>query len=734
MPSEVNTPSVMDIKINQRFADRRPLAKLEYYRDGEWQELSERLLFPLRLHHRLRAASTAELLLDNSDGLLARWNLASPYNYDTSSSYDPLLDENRKIRLQQGWQVHPNVLRGLTYATSPAPTASYADPLGTLLTDGEFGTYVGWAPEAGAPVVVTCTLATPAKIKGAALSALSQTTAGVYLPASAAAVLHRAGGDIGPLSLPCEHLANDPDAHSKRLFGLDWEVASVHAISFYFYAQPGMIVALDEIAVYDASTTSDWYQPTFCGLLGDEIAFSAAARGTVRLGQVRDTSKRLADCFVESFRHYENQHVEQIIGDILVNSYYGLELAAEEFTLEVTSFMLPKWTEQNASALDGCAQLAQMVGFTFEADAQGKYLFRNLDWDRQSGEETYLPEQDLLGWQPTVSGLDLRNKVTVRSRDARQRDIAVTVSDEDSIARYGARLFTLYEPTMRTAPLARQLARSVLRDYSWVHPSGAGEVAGDVFLRPGEIVSVVESAAAYSRPDQLYRIEAITAQQTGQRFGDHTMVLELRGYRPRVPEAPTSLTTTGIDGGAELSWADLEDSQVSYYGAFQADSSGGVYASVASVAHSPTMLTGLTNGQEYWFKVAAFTYDGRRGDFAGPLNCTPSSGGTPTLAEEAYRPRSLTAWKGAYYDRPELRWYPGSLGWEKEALFNVYRSTTSPTGSWLNLASKQKRDADTLFWRDTQAVPPGETFYYRTTYWNKSGFESFPSSWAGVAG
>jgi len=373
-----------------------------------------------------------------------------------------------------------------------------------------------------------------------------------------------------------------------------------------------------------------------------------------------------------------------------------------------------------------------MVGFVFEADAEGKYVFRDLDWDSQSGEEAYLPEQDLLGWQPTVSGLNLRNKVTIRSRDAYQKDIAVTVSDEDSISRYGERLFTLYEPTMRTAPLARQLARAILRDYSWVHPSGAGEVARDVFLRPGDIVSVVESAAAFSSPEQLYRIEAISALQTGQRFGDHTMVLELRGYRPGVPEAVSSLVATPLESGVRLSWVNLEDARVRYYGAYQAESLAAAYSLVASVAQSPATISSLTNEQEYWFKVAAFTHDGRRGDFAGPINCTPSSGGTANLAEEAYRPRSLTAWIGGFFNRPELRWYPGSLGSEKGAAFNIYRVQNSPTGTWLNVGTRQKGEEETVFWRDYTTLPTSATLYYRVTYWNKSGFESFPSSWASV--
>jgi hypothetical protein len=373
-----------------------------------------------------------------------------------------------------------------------------------------------------------------------------------------------------------------------------------------------------------------------------------------------------------------------------------------------------------------------MVGFVFEADAEGVYRFHDLEWDTQTGDETYLPEQDLLGWQPTVSGLSLRNKVTIRSRDAQQRDIAVTINDDESIERYGARLFTLYEPTMRTAPLARQLARAILRDYSWVQTAGAGEVAGDVFLRPGAVVSVVESAAVFSRADQLYRIEGISATQTGQRFGDHTMAIELAGYRPRVPEAVTSLAATPIEEGTRLSWVDLDDARVTHYAAYQADSYGGDYALVGSTAHSPVTIGDLNSGQEYWFKVAGFTSDARRGDYAGPIPCIPTSGGPPTNVDDAYQPQSLTVARGIFFRRPELRWYPGSLGGEKGSLFNIYRTTNAPTGSWLNIGTQEKGDHTPMLWRDSTTIPTSVTLYYRVTYWNRSGFESKPSSWAAL--
>jgi hypothetical protein len=135
---------------------------------------------------------------------------------------------------------------------------------------------------------------------------------------------------------------------------------------------------------------------------------------------------------------------------------------------------------------------------------------------------------------------------------------------------------------------------------------------------------------------------------------------------------------------------------------------------------------------KYWFEVAAFTYDGRRGDLAGRICCTPTSSGTPVTEDDLYQPQSLTAWLGNYHDRPELRWYPGTLGGEQGALFNIYRAEDGPTGAWRNVGTRQKGSGASLFWRDNDLMLPEGTIYYRVKYWRKTGFESSPSSYASV--
>ncbi len=732
-------PSEMDVRANQVRAEVRPLAQVEFRRDDAWWDLSDRLLFPLRITRRLKAVTTAELLLDNADGMLARENQASSWNYDISSKYDPLLDEGRKIRIRQGWELHPNLAYGLTYACSPAPTRPNT-VRGTELTDGGFGqprnerddAWVGWR---GTPVTVTFTLSPARRVSGIALSLLTKEAAGVSLPASGSVTLAGSAGEFtAPLRM--DHLRDDPAGRRKYVYAMDLDQEGVSRVEVRLYPRSAEAwICCDEVAVYDASTTADWMKTTFTGLLGDEITQQATDRGVIRLGQVRDMTKALADRFVEMFDHYEDQPIEAIVEDLLTNPKYEVGLGEEDYSLDATGFAMPKWTEQNASVLDACAQLAKMVGWCFEADDEGVFRLHDLEWEAQSAEETYVADRDLLGWSAAVSGINLRNRIVVKSRDARNKEIVAVAEDAESIARYGPRLFTLFEPTMRTAPLARRLANAIRRDYSWVQPSGVGVAVGDVFLRPGRVVTVVHSGCTHAGPAQLYRVEAVVNKQTGHRHGQHTMTLELRGYRHRVPSAPDSLTAQALDAAVELNWAEQpEEPEVAGYRVFQSDTVAGSYSQVASTAAPPVTVSSLTNAQTYWFKVAGYTSGDVLGEMAGPVPCAPQSGGGVTDAQVAWQPQSLTVnlvtvWSAR---RPKLTWHPGLPG-ALGTCYNIYRSQVS-TGPFSLIATHTQPGTLPVVWLDYATAGHHGPLYYEVSYYDPlSGFESIPSSTAVVS-
>jgi hypothetical protein len=733
-------PTEMEVKANQLFAEARPLAQIEFRRDNTWWDLSERLLFPLTITRRLKAVSTADLMLDNADGMLARDNRVSSWNYDASSTYDPLLDEGRMIRVRQGLELHPNLACGLPYGFGGAAPTRPESLRGTKLTDGGFGqprnelddAWVGWY---GTEATVVFTLSPARNVHSVGASLLSRAAAGVLLPASASVTLvGSAGTHTAPL--PVDHLRDDPAGRCEYIWGLDLNQSDVSQVIFRFHPKSEQAwIQLDEVALYDASTSSDWLKTTFTGILGDEITQHATDRGIIHIGQARDVTKRLADLFVEVFDHYEEAPIQDIVEDLLTNPRYEAALSAEDYSLDTTGFLMPKWTEQNASLLDACVQLARMIGWAFEADDDGIYVLHDLEWTIQTGEETYLAGRDLLGWAPSVSGINLRNRIVVKSRDARNRDICVCVEDPQSIARYGPRLFTIFEPTMRSAALARQLANAIRRDYSWIQPTGSGVVAGDVFMRPGRVVTVVHSGCTHSGPEQLYRVEAVEHSQTGHRHGAHTMRLELCGYRHRVPTAPDSLVAEPMDTAVELDWAPQPElPSIIGYRIFQADTMAGSYSQVASTAAPPVVITSLTNAQTYWFKVAGWTAGDVLGEFAGPVPCAPESGGLPIQAEAAWQPQDLSADLITIWgmQRPSLTWRP-RLAAPPSTGYNIYRSQVS-TGPFALIATHTDPGSEPVRWIDYGTERLHGDLYYEVTYYNPSeDFESLPSSPAHVS-
>jgi|GEM_PF-1654718 len=733
-------PTVMDVKANQLSREVRPLAELAVERDGFWWDLSERLMFPLTITRRLRAVATADLRLNNADGMLARDNRVSSWNYDTSSAWDPLLDEGRKIRLQQGLELYPNLAYGNGYECSSSLPTRPESLRGAELTDGGFGqpenerddAWVGWY---GKTATIVFSLNPARDVHSVAASLLSRSAAGVLLPSSATVTLV---GSYGTLTAPIstDHLRDDPAGRRQYVYGLDLNQRDVSQVIFRFHPKDQHSwIEIDELAIYDASTTVDWLKTTFTGILGDEITEQATDRGEIRLGQVRDATKELADLFVEVFDHYEDATVEEIVEDLITNPQYEATLDASDYDLNATSFLMPKWSEQNASVLDACSQLARMIGWVFEADEEGVLTLHDLEWRTQTGEETYLAGRDLLGWMPSVSGINLRNRIVVKSRDARNRDICVRVDDLQSIERYGPRLFTMFEPTMRTARLARQLANSIRRDYSWVQPTGAGVVAGDVFMMPGRVVTVVHSGCTHSGAEQLYRVDAVQYQQTGHRHGTHTMMLELRGYRHRAPTAPDSLVAEPMEGAVELDWwTETKEPSVVGYRVFQAATMAGSYSEVASTGEPPVIVSGLTNGETYWFRVAAWDEYDVLGEFTGPVPCEPQSGGTPVLAVAAWQPQSLNAnliriWG---MQRPSLTWMP-KLPAPVNTCYNIYRSQVS-TGPFSMIATRTHPGTGPVMWVDYGTERLAGDLYYEVTFYDPGqDFESLPSSAAYVA-
>lgn len=724
------TAAEMDLLVNQACGAALPRAELWFWRDGEWRDWSSRLLFPLRVERRLGAPATAEIALDNADGQLARDRVDSPANRNAAADYDPLLEEMRPVRLRQGVRGWGNLAAGRPYtATAADPTR----PDGGRLTDGELAdpAGAGWVGWQGAPVVtVTVDLGAVQTVQAVAVRCLSASASGVSLPTQAAVALSTAGAE-GPFTaagqMPLDHLVESRTGQAWLLSLPDVGLPA-RWVRLELTPAAGSWLCADEVAVYGGAAV-DLLRTTFTGYLGDAIGQDAAWAGQIRLGQVRDTTKRLADAFVEVYARYQDQAIEAIIEDLLTNERYGVRCAPAEFDLAETGFTMPKWTSQNQSVLTSCLELARMIGWSFGADAAGVYRLAPLDYERHTPEHVFAGG-DLVAWRKTASGLRLRNVVTVRSRDARNREIKATVQDGASAARYGSRLFALSEPAVRTAALARALALSILRDYGQVGNSGAAVVRGNLLLAPGQVVAVHEPDGTASGPSQLYRLQGLVSEQTGDGCGELVMDLSLGPYRANGPACPAGLAGTPGDGQVTLTWTPSADPHVAGYRVYEAAALAGPWQLAEEVEGPPWVRSGLENGVRRWFRVAALNLEAVEGAPAGPLGIVPAAGGGPaiTLAAQwqltGLAAEKVTTWAGSL---PGLTWPHPALGLVDSALYNIYRATAAG-GPWTLVASVTP-DGDEQRWTDHTLRNPSGSYWWRVAYYDtESGWEAEASA------
>lgn len=741
----------MDVAFYQAQGERTPLAKLEAYQTNSWRDISPRLYcdraHPITLSRRLKSPTTADLWLDNHDGLLARGNAASQYN-----SGETLLDPDRRVRLSQGWRLYYNTERLYQHTAvySPDPGATHADAAGTALLDFTLAqptqADVGWVGWLDTDFVVTVSYAGLADWKGAAIRMLSKTSADVAIPTSAVVIVTDSAGTTYTYLLDSAHLGSDERGQAQVLCTRDAYLDYARNFEFRFAKVASCWALADEIGIYCGSSTDgtavkgDWYRQTFAGLLGDSIAQEGDDRGLIHLAQVRDSTKRLADNFQQTFAHYKHSSntpntVEQIIADLLSSASYGVTAPYSGYSLEPTGFVFPKWTQQNCTILDACAELAKSVGFVFSADDEGTWRLWEPDWTRCSGQRHFVSGMNLAAWEHDASDRNMRNDIIVSAEGASNSKIKAEAKNQASIDAYGARRFYVTEPSLKTSYLCRRLAKSILRDYGWVQRIGQATVKGDLTLRPGMVAAVVDSWATYSQADELYRVDAQETRQTGHLAGDIEETLGLRGYNPRLPSAPDSLTAQAQSGGAVLNWVeDLDDPTIAGYNVYQAGSLGDAFAQVMTGTAPPQTVVDLTNDVPYWFEVQAYMADGVGGDKAGPVVCTPCSGTAPgpSQGELYWVPTSVSATSFAFVSaatRPEVRFYGAHAIALHDDSHMIFRATNS-AGPWHEIGSVEYRStAAVQRFVDMYMAPTSDTYYYHVRYYRGTDdYWSAPSS------
>ncbi|HME50863.1 MAG TPA: fibronectin type III domain-containing protein, partial [Candidatus Lokiarchaeia archaeon] len=198
-----------------------------------------------------------------------------------------------------------------------------------------------------------------------------------------------------------------------------------------------------------------------------------------------------------------------------------------------------------------------------------------------------------------------------------------------------------------------------------------------------------------------YKVAAMNSQGTGPN------ATEVCATPLTVPGAPT--LNTAIAGAAQvtLTWtapASNGGSPITGYNLYRGTSSGGEVLVVTGIVSSPYTNTGLTNGQIYYYEVAALNSQG-----VGAMSTEQSA--TPFTVPGA--PTGLVATPGNA--QVVLTWVaPASNGGSAIAGYNVYRSLTTSTETLLiNLAVA-------LTYTDS-GLTNGQMYFYKVTAVNVAG-------------
>jgi len=745
-------PTTLTIKANLYRPDLNPATLVQLYRGGYVR--MPRVLYPIRINRELGGVATAELLLDNHDGLIARDNDTSSWNYDAASAWDPLLDENRILDISLGYDYFPNVASGVTVTVYPTPTAGS----GTLLVDQTFAepTSYGdakWVTWGNTDFAVNVHLGASYAVKGVGISLGSAVNSGRVLPSSIQLMISTvsSGGPwLQVLGIPINfHKASEAGQSHYVSQELD-EIAQW--VRLQFYTGSGYH-ALDEVEVIGGDVTSVFRRKLFSGRLGDDI--QQHADGTITLSQIRDRSKRMTDLFCEKFRTYKTtsnstQVPDRIVQDILSNAYYGLQITSANYQLDATSFGVPEWSNENENLWQACQRLANMIGWTFEYwPEDNKYHFYEPEYQRTTGEEVLVSGKTVRDWTKTVTSKDMRNRVTVRFRTPLATNPTdVTRSDSDSIARYGLRHMIVEEPTIRGREQAWMLATAVLRDYSQIARHGEAVMDGDPYLKPGQVVTAIETWATASVKEHLYRIRTITDEitQSDEEGLDWKQTVGLESFRFLPPMAVSSLYAVASSGSAVVYWKASQEPNVIGYYAYIANTTTAVGSRFADVATLAATASPLSNGTMYWFRVAAYCEGPIEGALAGPVGVTPQSGPAqpPVYADEQWQPRSLSATvitsvAGTSTRVVKLLWYNPPQTLSNHYQYLLQRSIvntlapvdlgTKPVGG--AGGSGYGPGAGQLYYDYDAAVQSGGLLYYRVSLYSKTeGWQSMFSNWA----
>lgn len=655
-----NAAQVMSARTHRQASQQRNEIELWYEREGTWHLSPAQPVFEEQnhviLHKAYRQPTVAEFLLPDHDGTLTPENLGSSYNYDSDgTTYDPLIDEARKVLLRAGVWCWNNLADGLT------PTASLAPSSGSLglLSDGEFGdagagtasedaAFVRFSPASATPFTLTYDLGSVQHVRHS-LARFGTRSGACSLPAS---VQWSASVD-GALwvSWPAKPVGGtdgdwdeSPDGQVVDMIRADMDY---HARYVRITITPtgAQTIWLDEWAVYGGSVGLYLGANVFTGYLGDEI--DIAPEGYLRI-RATDVTKKLGDNNEARLtQQYGTGSAAVDLADVvyllLTSPVYWVETppnynapftAAEigwNYGVNVTGFALPVWQGQANNMQGYCLELVHLIGWEMRPDGNGILYLREPPYTRTLPEKLYVAANDGNGELRHAvrlrTGKDMRNVVEVATGGVASGTGSTVRLVPQSVRKYGRRRVIITDPLLNTDALRSKTANAVLRDYAWRLKQLTAQITGDFETQIKQVIGFRTARrpalhAKYKAGAHLGELWVLDQYDEHISKGQWHLDGQFTPYLPNTgPQPPLNVTATPDGGDATkitVAWdnsllpdGSAEDPSVTGYYIYVGTSDTNFPLTTTNTTaatgspRSSFTVTGLTPGTTYWFYVTA---------------------------------------------------------------------------------------------------------------------------------
>lgn len=464
------------------------------------------------------------------------------------------------------------------------------------------------------------------------------------------------------------------------------------------------------------SYTGDVVYP-FSGSFNFNGSFTAPEGSTkVTVKVIRDDAS--------TFRFLHLKDIFMSLATAITPESYSAPVDASEIgwtsTDNLSGFIVPQWQGQQGTILDYINELAQLIGWVYDADGDGVRQF----WQPPESMTTASEFLSFFGTRMKRAsrqrtGGNIRNMIKVVGFESGNQEVPREYTHPLSIARYGIRYGRVTEPLIRTAELSDRYGKALLRDFAWAGQAVVADVLGDLDLdRPKDICSFDETVRAHLDKNKLWSVESFESSMTVAGKGSYTSRITGNKFDSNVPAPLASIACTGGDTTIAVTWTTSSEPDIDGYYVYYSDAADGAYTQRTKVTSATDTITGLTNGQAYWIYVTAVNLSGVESEASALVRCLAGGGNSGDEASTW----GITGLAAALTDNNptvdlDLSWTP-SLEFNPDAIFVTLKgpSTSNPPTNLTQQAKLIPANGTPCHWYAPYAkadLVGGTTYYWQ---------------------